>query len=124
MNKFIYSLIAFVGILTISNCSPKTVKNTTTENKNIETVNVEIPFGSKSIEEQMDIVRSMETEENITDGGQIYQANCGKCHELFQPDSRNIGSWMKVMKRMSKEAKLSEQQYKLVSVYLNSKAKA
>jgi hypothetical protein len=123
MNKFIYSLIAFVGILTISNCSPKTVKNTTTENKNIGWVMV-IPFGSKSIEEQMDIVRSMETEENITDGGQIYQANCGKCHEFFQPDSRNIGSWMKVMKRMSKEAKLSEQQYKLVSVYLNSKAKA
>jgi hypothetical protein len=123
MNKFIYSLIAFVGILTISNCSPKTVKNTTTENKNIGWVMV-IPFGSKPLEEQMDIVRSMETEENITDGGQIYQANCGKCHELFQPDSRNIGSWMKVMKRMSKEAKLSEQQYKLVSVYLNSKAKA
>jgi len=123
MNKFIYSLIAFVGILTISNCSPKTVKNTTTENKNIGWVMV-IPFGSKSIEEQMDIVRSMETEENKIDGGQIYQANCGKCHELFQPDSRNIGSWMKVMKRMSKEAKLSEQQYKLVSVYLNSKAKA
>jgi hypothetical protein len=123
MNKFIYSLIAFVGILTISNCSPKTVKNTTTENKNIGWVMV-IPFGSKSIEEQMDIVRSMETEENKIDGGQIYQANCGKCHEFFQPDSRNIGSWMKVMKRMSKEAKLSEQQYKLVSVYLNSKAKA
>ena len=123
MNKFIYSLIAFVGILAISNCSPKTVKNTTTENKNIGWVMV-IPFGSKSIEEQMDIVRSMETEENKIDGGQIYQANCGKCHEFFQPDSRNIGSWMKVMKRMSKEAKLSEQQYKLVSVYLNSKAKA
>jgi hypothetical protein len=123
MNKLIYSLFAFVCILAISNCSPKTVKNTTTENKKIETVNVEIPFGSKPLEEQMDIVRSMETEDNKIDGGKIYQANCGKCHELFQPNSRNIASWMKVMKRMSKEAKLSEQHYKLVSVYLNSKAK-
>jgi len=124
MNKLIYSLIAFVGILAMANCSPKTVKNTTSENKNTETVSVEISFGSKPFEEQMDIVRSITTEENTTDGRQIYQTSCGKCHELFQPDNRNIASWMKVMKRMSKEAKLSEQQYKLVSVYLNSQAKS
>ena len=48
MNKLIYSLIAFVGILAMANCSPKTVKNTTSENKNTETVSVEIPFGSNT----------------------------------------------------------------------------
>lgn len=124
MNKIIYSFVAFSGILVMANCSPKTVKTATIDNTRTDKEEViEIAFGSKPFEEQMDIVRSMATEENINGGSKIYQFSCGKCHKLHSPDSRNIASWMKVMKSMSKKAKLSDQHYKLVSVYLNSKAK-
>jgi cytochrome c5 len=125
MNKIIYSLVAFAGILVMANCSPKTVKNTTTDNTrtDVETTE-ESTFAKKSVKEQMDIVSSITpTDDVFTDGQNIYQTNCGKCHELYKPETRNIASWMKVMKSMSKKANLTDEHYKLVSVYLNAKAK-
>ena len=128
MNKIIYSFVAIVGILTLANCSPKTVKSTTTENKkSTSSTNAEVAetmFSKLSNEEQINVVKSIPATDDVFSEGQtIYQTNCGKCHELYKPNSRNISSWMKVMKRMSKKASLTEDHYKLVSVYLNAKAK-
>jgi hypothetical protein len=128
MNKIIYSFVAIVGILALANCSPKTVKSTTTENKkSTSSTNaelVETPFSKLSNEDQINVVKRIPATDDIFSEGQmIYQTNCGKCHELYKPNSRNISGWMKVMKRMSKEASLSDDHYKLVSVYLNAKAK-
>ena len=128
MNKIIYSFVAIVGILALANCSPKTVKSTTTENKKSPSSTkaevVETPFSKLSNEEQISVVKSIPAVDDIFSEGQtIYQTNCGKCHELYKPDSRNIATWMKVMKRMSKKASLTEEHYKLVAVFLNAKAK-
>jgi nitrate/TMAO reductase-like tetraheme cytochrome c subunit len=128
MNKIIYTLVAFAGILILANCSPKIVKSTTTENKKSSSSTnaevVETLFSKLSNEEQMDIVKSIHSTDEIFNKGQtIYQTNCGKCHELYKPDSRNIATWMKVMKRMSKKASLTDEHYKLVCIFLNVKAK-
>jgi hypothetical protein len=128
MNKIIYSLVAFAGILILANCSPKTVKSTTTENKKSSSSTnaevVETPFSKLSNEEQINVVKSIPATDDIFSEAQtIYQTNCGKCHELYKPDSRNIATWMKVMKRMSKKASLTDEHYKMVSVFLNVKAK-
>jgi nitrate/TMAO reductase-like tetraheme cytochrome c subunit len=128
MNKIIYTLVAFAGILILANCSPKIVKSTTTENKkSSSSTNAEVAetlFSKLSNEEQMDIVKSIHSTDEIFNKGQtIYQTNCGKCHELYKPDSRNITTWMKVMKRMSKKASLTDEHYKLVCIFLNVKAK-
>ncbi len=128
MNKLIYSFVAIVGILALANCSPKTVISTTTENKkSTSSTNAEVAemmFSKLSNEEQINVVKSIPATDDIFSEGQtIYQTNCGKCHELYKPNSRNIATWMKVMKRMSKKASLTEEHYKLVSVYLNAKAK-
>jgi hypothetical protein len=79
-------------------------------------------FSSKNVESQLKVISNLNTTENITKGKAMYTANCARCHNLFTPENKNIKMWLNVMKRMAPLASLSDENYKLVCVYLNSKA--
>jgi cytochrome c2 len=125
MNKIIYSILIFSSIILIVNASPNTnnlssfemIKDDTTKQVALDS----IPYIKQTIEDQLISINKMASAENIEKGEAIYTSNCGRCHKLYKPEKRNINAWMNVMKRMALEASLSEQNYKLVCVYLNSK---
>lgn len=121
MNKVIYTLIVFAGILLIANCSPKTTKTSTTSNN--ETSNSTPEFKDMPLLKQLDLMNSYSVAQ-LADGQKIYESKCGKCHKLHNPDARTSERWMKIMKRMGPKAKLDNTQYTLVASYLHSKAKS
>jgi cytochrome c5 len=42
----------------------------------------------------------------INEGKSLYEANCGKCHGLKKPASRNEEKWRQIVPRMAKKAKI------------------
>lgn len=125
MKKIIYSILIFSGIILIAKASPNANNYSSLAiNKEDTTKQVEkdtLPFSKQSLDDQLAIISNMASAENINKGEAIYTSNCGQCHKLYKPEKRNINAWMNVMKRMAPEANLSEQNYKLVCVYLKSK---
>lgn len=43
----------------------------------------------------------------IAEGKLIFEAKCGKCHELKQPGEFTVASWEKILPPMSQKAKLN-----------------
>jgi len=87
----------FAGILIIS-CSPKTAE--VAEVKKVETA---IPTG------------------DVADGNALYQAHCGKCHELPVVSRYSKEKWQKIVPSMCKEAHLDATQESKISAYVNWK---
>jgi hypothetical protein len=86
-----------VGFLIIS-CSPKTTD--VTELKTVETV---VPTG------------------DAAEGNTLYQAHCGKCHELPVVSRYSKQKWQKIVPSMCKEARLDATQESKISAYVNWK---
>lgn len=66
------------------------------------------------------ISASAKTTENIAMGKNIYEANCGKCHELFSPTKFNDEKWVEVMNWMAPKAKLTDEQKAYAYLYVSS----
>ncbi|MFN3341560.1 MAG: hypothetical protein ACK40M_02625 [Flavobacteriales bacterium] len=60
---------------------------------------------------------------DLQKGKLIYDANCGKCHKLHQPDSRSVDSWTKIVPPMSRKAKVGPEDEKLILRYVVTMAK-
>lgn len=56
-------------------------------------------------------------------GKQLFEAKCGKCHELYNPQSRGRESWVTVMRSMSSKARLSDPEYAQICAYLVKNAR-
>ena len=56
-------------------------------------------------------------------GKQLFEAKCGKCHDLYSPASRGRESWVRVMKSMSSKAQLNDPEYAMVCAYLVKNAR-
>ena len=125
MKKSIYTILLFLGIILIAKSSSNAINfnsfETVFDDTTRQIENDSLLFSQQNIENQLVIIGNLKTAENITKGEAIYTSNCGRCHKLFKPEKRNINAWMNVMKRMAPQANLSEENYKLVCVYLNSK---
>jgi cytochrome c2 len=125
MKKSIYSILIFSGIILIAKTSLNAINfpsfKNSFDNTTRQIENDSLLFSQQNIENQLVIIGNLKTAENITKGEALYTSNCGRCHKLFKPEKRNINAWMNVMKRMAPQASLTEENYKLVCVYLNSK---
>jgi len=75
-------------------------------------------------EQMMAEINSKYSEAQKEEGKTIWQANCQKCHKLFEPESRNVVKWDGILQRMTKKAKLSEEDAGKVRAYVMSHAKA
>lgn len=49
----------------------------------------------------------------------LYKLKCAKCHRLYEPSDYDDQAWTKWMKKMRKKAHLSDEQFKLISGYLD-----
>ena len=137
-----------VGLLSLVNCSPKTTKTTISEplskaNKTAPSDQVSSSSSSPtttsstpspltsstakkmadmSMDEQLAFV-SQADDIRLQAGKQLFEAKCGKCHDLYAPQTRGKESWTQVMRSMSQKARLSEPEYALVCAYLVKNAK-
>ncbi|HRO43920.1 MAG TPA: hypothetical protein PL009_13875 [Flavipsychrobacter sp.] len=63
------------------------------------------------------------TTQQMEEGKVLWQANCNKCHKMFEPESRNVEKWERVLPRMINRSKLTETQGAMVRAYILSHAK-
>ncbi len=141
MRKLIsFTLIAGVIVL-LANCSPKVSKKTAKTANKTEEVKPPVPptvgikpspatggdvvkaaQGDRTNEQQ---VQSLSTtnDQRLAAGGKMYETNCKKCHDLFNPASRSATEWVEIMKSMGPKAKLETPAYLTISAYLVKNAK-
>ncbi|KXK42210.1 MAG: cytochrome C [Bacteroidetes bacterium OLB11] len=78
--------------------------------------------GSRTDKEQVDFLMNL-SQQRQSQGKEIYEASCVKCHKLHSPDQFNSIDWVKIMKKMGPKAHLDEIQYNKISLYLVQNAK-
>ena len=74
-------------------------------------------------EEAVADVKKNFTEAQMEEGRVVFQANCGKCHNIHEPETRTVQKWERVLPRMSKKANLEEEQAAKVRAYVLAHAK-
>jgi cytochrome c5 len=104
MKQTKYCLIAIAFFLAA--CSHKAVP--TTQSANV----VAAPMSEKT-----------EPKTSVIIGKQLYEANCGKCHELHNTTSFTSNEWRPIMNRMADKAKFNAEQKANVLAYVINNAK-
>ena len=61
--------------------------------------------------------------EVLTQGRELYMNRCGTCHVLHQPSEYTKEKWVKVLDKMQKPAKITDEQKELIKNYVNTNAK-
>lgn len=64
------------------------------------------------------------TDAQKIEGKAVWQANCDKCHKLYEPQSHNLPQWQKILPKMTKRAKLEDAQAMAVRAYIYSNARS
>ncbi|WP_396169414.1 cytochrome c [Flavobacterium sp.] len=52
-------------------------------------------------------------------GKEIYENNCAKCHQLYDPKSYSLQDWQPILKRMQIEARLQDADMDKILTYLS-----
>lgn len=115
MKKITLSAVAVAVAITLVQCSPKTAKpaKSSSDNKPIVMLN-------PVVEE----IKKNYTPDQIAEGKTIYDSKCGKCHELFKPNTETVKKWdTHILPEMNVKAKLTDDQAKLVRAYVLVNAK-
>lgn len=60
---------------------------------------------------------------DLGEGKVLYQANCGKCHDLFEPRALTQAQWNRIIPPMAKKAKIDETTQLKITAFLLSEAK-
>lgn len=60
------------------------------------------------------------TSENIAQGKEIFEGNCGKCHDLPNPTKFTDEKWVGIMNWMAPKAKLDNNQKALAFTYVTN----
>ncbi|RYZ00048.1 MAG: hypothetical protein EOO11_02950 [Chitinophagaceae bacterium] len=59
----------------------------------------------------------------VAAGHQVYNAKCGRCHNLKDPAHYTAERWVPILKSMAPKARLSEDETAQVAAYVNANAK-
>lgn len=59
-------------------------------------------------------------EAQLTQGKNIFENSCNRCHKLPDPAKHDQEGWIKTLSRMAPKAKLNDEQHQLVYDYLIS----
>jgi len=52
-------------------------------------------------------------------GKEIYENNCAKCHQLYDPKSYSIQDWQPILKKMQVKARLQDADMDKILAYLS-----
>jgi mono/diheme cytochrome c family protein len=58
--------------------------------------------------------------EALAEGKTLFENNCAKCHNLYNPKDFSSEQWQSILIRMQKEAGLDYTQIASISNYINS----
>lgn len=61
--------------------------------------------------------------DTLTKGRDLYIRNCSSCHSLYLPEKFTASQWSKNVEEMKKPAKISDEQAKIILLYLTSNSK-
>lgn len=53
-------------------------------------------------------------------GKEIYENNCAKCHQLYDPKSYSIQEWQPILKKMQVKARLQDADMDKILAYLSN----
>jgi cytochrome c5 len=73
---------------------------------------------SASVDKNANKVETAALSAELQQGHDLFVNNCGKCHKLPDPASRQGESWKKVMNVMAPKSKLDQAQADLIYNYL------
>lgn len=54
----------------------------------------------------------------LSKGNQLYELKCSGCHYLYIPKNYSVEQWKKILPEMRNKAKLSNEEYEKIKVYL------
>ena len=57
----------------------------------------------------------------LVEGKNLFENNCAKCHELYDPSDFNAEQWKPIMLSMQKKAKLQDAEREKIYYYLTTK---
>ena len=147
-----WTFVLAAGIFILSNCSPKVRKqplvdtdlSKSSSGSNTPVAPSDKPTNSSSsssslvasplvsssakkmndmsMDEQLAFVGQADAP-RLQAGKQLFEAKCGKCHDLYTPQSRDRESWVTIMRSMSTKARLSDPEYAQVCAYLVKNAR-
>lgn len=106
MNRFTTILAIAAASILMAQCTAK--KTTTT---------------TKSPEEIVAEVKKNYSDDQMEEGKTIFLGSCGKCHDLKEPETLTVDKWERILPRMSKKAKLEDEQAGKVRAYVLAHAK-
>ena len=111
------TLIAVLGIVLYS-CSPKIVPQEQPEKiVAVQEIAVEVVKEEPSQEVASYVMLSQE----LAEGKDLYENNCAKCHELYNPKKFTAEQWTPILIDMQKNADLSDEQRIKVYNYVTMK---
>jgi mono/diheme cytochrome c family protein len=113
-NKIILSIF---GLLFFA-CAPKVVAPIIVEAK--KEVPAETPKDINEVKnETVNSMPAVMTKE-LAEGKSIYEFNCGRCHQLYEPTSVPKEKWQTILNRMQPKAKISDEETASIYNYLTS----
>lgn len=72
-----------------------------------------IPLATEQMAHEMGVKKNQ-----LQHGRDVYMSHCQQCHERVTPAEIDPESWREILPHMSKNAKLSEEQWKDLQTYL------
>ena len=86
-------------------------------------VEKEIPVGTKTEPTTKDVgvltTKGVMTQE-LAEGLSLYENNCAKCHNLYNPKDFSSEAWKPILVSMQKNTDLNDAQMASISNYINS----
>lgn len=114
-------LIVAIALLPVISCSKKSTPSSST-GKTTETQKTDGGTVTASTEVKQDNPAPTETTE-VTAGHSTFNAKCGRCHGLKNPDTHTVSQWKDIIAKMAPKAKLDSTERANVTAYVNFYAK-
>ncbi len=76
------------------------------------------PTKSAVVTDEVAVEKGKYNAAQIAQGKIVYEQNCAQCHELHQPAEFNIAQWNRILPRMSRKAKLTDEQAGIVRAWV------
>jgi cytochrome c5 len=57
---------------------------------------------------------------DLAAGKKIYVNKCARCHKFYDPSRYDDAAWSSWMTKMKKKARLDDEQYRLLTIYVDT----